>query len=74
MPPMPLLPIYSGAGISWTPESTIERPEVAAWIGQCIACWSWVETQESRLFTLLVGLNVEAGVELYNGFGSAGLN
>jgi hypothetical protein len=73
MPPQPLLKICPDAGISFTPESVIERPEVAAWIGQCIACWSWVETQTSRLFTHLLDLNVEDGVELYNSFGGASL-
>ncbi|HLH12435.1 MAG TPA: hypothetical protein VKV77_11230 [Methylovirgula sp.] len=59
--------------MSFTPERTIERPEVASWIAQCITCWSWVETQTSRLFSLLLGLNIEAGVELYNSFGGASL-
>jgi hypothetical protein len=71
MPPQPLKFIEPNAGISFTPESTIDRPEVGAWIAQCIACYSWVETQTSRLFSLLLGLNVEAGMELYNEFGSA---
>jgi hypothetical protein len=73
MPPQPLIKICRNAGISFRPERTIERPEVAAWIGQCITCWSWVETQTSRLFILLLGLNAESGVELYNSFGSARL-
>lgn len=73
MPPQPLLKICPEAGISFTPERVIERPEVAAWIGQCITCWSWVETQTSRLFTLLLGLNIEAGTELYNSFPGASL-
>jgi hypothetical protein len=75
MPPQPLLKICPNAGLSFTPESVIDRPEVAAWIGQCMACWSWVETQTSRLFTLLIEVNVEAGVELYNlGFASVKVN
>jgi len=73
MPPQPILKICPDAGLSFTPERVIERPEVAAWIAQCIACWSWVETQMSRLFTLLLGVNVEAGMELYNSFGGASL-
>lgn len=73
MPPQPLRTICPTAGIAFCPELTIERPEVAAWIAQCITCWSWVETQVSRLFTLLLKLNVEAGVELYNSFGGASL-
>jgi hypothetical protein len=73
MPPQPLNSIRPDAGITFTPESTIDRPEVGAWIAQCIACYSWVETQTSRLFSLLLKLNVEAGVELYNGFGGASL-
>jgi len=73
MPPQLLSFIKPDAGISFTPESTIERPEVGAWIAQCIACYSWVETQTSRLFSLLLGLNVEAGIELYIGFGAASL-
>jgi hypothetical protein len=73
MPPQPLLKLYPNAGISFTPESVIERPEVAAWIGQCITCWTWVETQTSRFFSLLPDLNIEAGMELYNSFGGASL-
>ncbi len=73
MPPQPLLKTYPNAGMAFAPELTINRPEVAAWIAQCITCWSWVETQTSGLFTLLLGLNVEAGMELYNSFGGASL-
>jgi hypothetical protein len=73
MAPQPLLKVYPKAGMSFNPELTINRPEVAAWIGQCITCWSSVETQTSGLFTLLLGLNVEAGMELYNSFASASL-
>jgi hypothetical protein len=73
MPPQPLRFINPNAGISFTPESTINRPVVGAWIAQCIACYSWVETQTSRLFSLLFRVNVEAGIELYNEFGGASL-
>ena len=73
MPPQPIKFIKPDAGISFTPESTIERPEVGAWIAQCIACYSWVETQTSRLFSMLLRLNVEAGIELYNELGGASL-
>jgi hypothetical protein len=73
MPPQPIKFIKPDAGISFTPESTIERPEVGAWIAQCIACYSWVETQTSRLFSALLRLNVEAGIELYNELGGASL-
>jgi hypothetical protein len=73
MPPQPIKFIKPEAGISFTPESTIERPEVGAWIAQCIACYSWVETQTSRLFAALLKLNVEAGIELYNELGGASL-
>lgn len=68
-----MLKLYGNPGIAFCPELAITRPEVAAWIGQCITCWSWVETQMSRMFTLLLQVNIEAGIELYNGLGGAGL-
>jgi hypothetical protein len=74
MLPQPILKISPRANVSFAPGRVIERPEVAAWIGQCITSWSDVETQTSRLFTLLFGTrNVEAGVELYNSFGTSAL-
>jgi hypothetical protein len=73
MPPQPFLKICPDASVSFTPGRVIERPEVAAWIAQCITCWSLVETETSRLFTLFLGLNVEAGTALYNSFGAASL-
>jgi hypothetical protein len=73
MPPQPLSRVRPAAGLIFTPELTIRRPEVAMWMAQCIAVWSWVETQMSRMFATLSGINVEAGVELYNSFGGASL-
>jgi hypothetical protein len=73
MPPQPLSRIRPDAGISFCPELTFQRPEVAVWMAQCIAVWSWVERQMSRMFVTLFGINVEAGVELHNSFGGAGL-
>lgn len=73
MPPQPLLKVCSAATVELSPQRVIERPQVAAWIAECIACWSIVETHTSRLFTLLLDVNVEAGMELYNQFGGASL-
>jgi hypothetical protein len=73
MPPQPLRLIRPDAGLLFAPEATIERPEVGAWIAQCIACWSWVETQTSRLLVQLAAINVQDGVELYNDMRGASL-
>lgn len=73
MPPQPLLTVCSNATVELSPQRIIERPQVAAWVGECIACWSIVEHETSRLFTLLLDVNVEAGMELYNQFGGASL-
>lgn len=73
MPPQPLTRIASGIGIAFSLELVRERPEVAAKIGEAIACYSWVETQVSRLFVDLAGLNTVAATELFNAFDSARL-
>jgi hypothetical protein len=73
MPPQPLLKVCSNATVELSLQRVIERPQVAAWIAECIACWSIVEYETSRLFTLLLDVNVEAGMELYNQFGGASL-
>jgi hypothetical protein len=73
MPPQPISKIAPKARISFNPYWFLERPEVAAGIGQCIMRWATVETQVSHIFTVLAGLNSEAGVELYNAFGGASL-
>jgi hypothetical protein len=74
MPPRPESPkTFRSAAVSFKIGRAIERPEVAAWIGQCVTCWAQVEAQASRLFTLLSGLNAEAGVALYNSFTGASL-
>ncbi len=84
MPPQSLRKICPAATISFAPErnretilfppeKVIERPEVAARIAQCIACWSLVEIETSRLFARLFGRgpDLEAGVALYNSFAGA---
>jgi hypothetical protein len=49
----------------------IQRPEVAAWVAQCIANWSWVESVTGNLFVNLLGTNLTAGAALYNDMTSA---
>src|SRR5436190_17367968 len=71
MPIHPILSLHDKPNIRLDPNAMIERPEVAAWIGQCIAIWSWVESNIGHMFVNLLGTNLTTGAELYAGMTSS---
>ena len=71
MPIHPILTLHKKPTIKLNSQALIERPEAAAWIAQCIANWSWVESATGSLFVNLLGTNLPAGAALYNDMTSA---
>ena len=71
MPIHPIVKLRKKYTILLDPEALIERPEVAMWIAQCIANWSWVESSTGSLFVNLLGTNLPTGAALYNDMASA---
>ena len=71
MPIHPILSLYSDPTIRLDTQAVMQRPEAAAWVMQCIANWSWVESATSTLFVNLLGTNLPAGAALYSDMTSA---
>ena len=71
MPIHPILSLHKERTIRLDPQAVIERPEAAAWVMQCIANWSWVESATGTLFVNLLGTNLPAGAALYSDMTSA---
>lgn len=71
MPIHPILKLCKTPTINLNPQALIERPETAAWVAQCIANWSWVESTIGSLFVNLLGTNMPVGAALYNDMTSA---
>jgi hypothetical protein len=67
----PILKLCRKPTIRLNPPRITERPEAAAWLAQCIANWSRVESAIGNLFVNLLGTNLSAGAALYNDMGSA---
>ena len=66
MPIHPVLKVRKNPTIRLDPTIITDRPEVAAWVAQCIANWSWVESATGTLFANLLGdSNLVAGAALY---------
>lgn len=65
MSPKPLYKLYPNTGISLTPESITERPNVCAEIAKCISTWSWVDTQVGWLYATLHGSSIEHAARLW---------
>jgi hypothetical protein len=65
MPLHPIKTLIDGPRIALNPQALMERPDVAAWVAQCIANWSWVDSATGTLFVNLVGTNMSAGAILY---------
>ena len=70
-PMQPVLKIVKRPTIRLDPNAITERPEVAARIAQCIACFSRVETTMSALFINILGVNMSKGAALYANLNSA---
>ena len=71
MPIHPILSLHKKPNVWLDPQALIQRPEAAAWVAQCIANWSWVESTMGTLFSNLLGTNLPAGAALYNDMTSA---
>jgi hypothetical protein len=66
MPIRPILTIEKNPTVRLDPQKVTQRQETAAWIAQCIANWSWVESAIGGLFVNLLGTNLTTGAALYN--------
>ena len=71
LPPQPLSRVSSTAGFALHATGFEQRPAIAQGIAQCIAYWSWVDTQISRLYVILLGGNEEMATSAYNALESA---
>jgi hypothetical protein len=65
MPRQPLLYIRADAEFRIPANALLERPELAALIGQCIAFWSQVEAQLAVMLSAIMKANTEPAAAVF---------
>ena len=71
MPLHPILSLQKNPTVKLNPQAVAKRQEAAAWVAQCIANFSWVESAVASLFVNLLGTNLPTGPALYADMASA---
>ena len=65
MPRQPYLPHFSTKKYTIGALELKDRPDLCALIGKCIAIWGYVDNEMGYLFSLLLGTEFEAALEVY---------
>lgn len=65
---IPLLPKYRKAKVTFGIGALEQRPEAALGIAKCIGYWTYVESANARLLSILMGANTETAVAVYLSF------